>query len=620
MVSSATRPTLEDTAAAAESPKMFQLYIRGDWAWVTGMIDRIKAAGYQGFCLTVDSALYSRRERPMSSRWSVDHTRAPQHREWQAKVTWDDVVRRRDYAGLPFLLKGIMAPDDAALAVQHGVDAVWVSNHGGRQLDHGEGTLDVLPEIMDVVGDAAEVVVDGGILRGTDVIKALALGARAVAIGKLQGWGLADGGQEGVVRVLDILDEELRVSMGLLGVTAVDQLNPSSLRPAHPITPPHEMRAWVHLPGTRLVEAQAAWPSRRHGRRLPSACPLVGSMPRRLVPCVSRRSQGTAPACRLGGVISCARPLPRRGEGPGLLPWFPHLRPCGTLPWRLKAIRSGATPMIIDTHTHVVSSDQVTHPLDPGARGWSTEVSNDVEDLIAAMDRAGVACATLVQPNATYGLDNASPCDSATQYAPRTVAVGILDPAALDAADQLSPWVNERGMQGVRLQSRAEADDPRGDALWQRATSLGVPIAIGGGQPEQVDRMRHMGARHPTVRFAPDHCAGWSGAADKAAMTSALERLAQLPNAYMRLSSTSLGPYADLTPPEQVLFRRVIEAFTPRRVMWGSNFPSSRAGGYLGQVQLGQTALAWLSDDDHRWIMGETAHTLWPMLQGPARG
>jgi isopentenyl diphosphate isomerase/L-lactate dehydrogenase-like FMN-dependent dehydrogenase len=103
----------------------------------------------------------------------------------------------RDYAGLPFVLKGIMSPEDAALAMQHGVDAVWVSNHGGRQLDHGEGTLDVLPEIIDVVGDAAEVVVDSGIRRGTDVIKALALGARVVAIGKLQGWGLAAGGQDG---------------------------------------------------------------------------------------------------------------------------------------------------------------------------------------------------------------------------------------------------------------------------------------------------------------------------------------------------------------------------------------------------------------------------------------
>ncbi len=125
--------------------------------------------------------------------------------------------------------------------------------------------------------------------------------------------------------------------------------------------------------------------------------------------------------------------------------------------------------MIIDTHTHVVSSDKVKHPLDPGARGWSTKVSNDVEDLITEMDRAGVECATLVQPNASYGLDNSYQCDSAKQYAPRTVAVGILDPAAPDAADKLSYWVNEHGMNGVRLQSQAEPDDSRCDTLWDRA-------------------------------------------------------------------------------------------------------------------------------------------------------
>ena len=276
--------------------------------------------------------------------------------------------------------------------------------------------------------------------------------------------------------------------------------------------------------------------------------------------------------------------------------------------------------MIIDTHTHVVSSDKVKHPLDPGARGWSTEVSNDVEDLISEMDRAGVECATLVQPAGTYGLDNIYQGDSAKQYAPRTVAVGILDPAAPDAADKLSYWVNEHGMKGVRLQSQAEADDPRCDTLWERAEALGVPISIGGGgQPEKVDRMRNVAARHPNVIFAPDHFAGWSGSPDKAAMTAALEDLAKLTNAYLRISSTSLGPYADLIPAENELFRRVIDAFTPQRMMWGSNFPSSRDGGYIGQVQLGLAALSWLSDDDRDWIMGETAHKLWPMLQPSAR-
>ena len=275
--------------------------------------------------------------------------------------------------------------------------------------------------------------------------------------------------------------------------------------------------------------------------------------------------------------------------------------------------------MIIDTHTHVVSSDKVRHPLDPGARGWSVEVTNDVEDLISEMDQAGVECATLVQPNGTYGLDNIYQCDSAQQYAPRTVSVGILDPAAADAADKLSYWVNEHGMKGVRLQSDAEPDDPRCDLLWQRAESLGIPISIGGGgQPEKVDRMRNVGARHPNVIFAPDHFAGWSGAADKAAMTTALEAMAELPNAFLRISSTSLIPYAVLTPSEQELFRRVIEAFTPQRVMWGSNFPGTRDGGYIGLVRLGQTALPWLSDEDRDWVMGGTAHKLWPMLQAPA--
>ncbi len=272
--------------------------------------------------------------------------------------------------------------------------------------------------------------------------------------------------------------------------------------------------------------------------------------------------------------------------------------------------------MIIDTHTHVVSSDKTKHPLDPGARGWSTEVSNDVEDLIAEMDKAGVECATLVQPNATYGLDNIYQCDSAKLYAPRTVSVGILDPAASNAAAKLSYWVNEHGMLGVRLQSQAEPDDPSCDAIWQCAEELGVPISIGGGgQPDKVNRMRNMASRHPNVMFAPDHFAGWSGSDDKPTMTAALEEMAKLPNAHLRVSSTSLGPYIDLNDAEKELFQQVINAFTPQRIMWGSNFPSSREGGYAGQLQIAATALDWLSEDDRGWIMGGSAHKLWPMLK-----
>jgi len=272
--------------------------------------------------------------------------------------------------------------------------------------------------------------------------------------------------------------------------------------------------------------------------------------------------------------------------------------------------------MIIDTHTHVVNSDRVKHPLDPNARGWSLEFSNNVEDLIVEMDNAGVACATLVQPATTYGVDNSYQCDSANLFSPRTVAVGILDPAAPDAADKLSYWVKERGMHGVRLLSESEPDDSVCDSLWARAEQLGIPISIaGGGNPQKVDRMRTMAARHPNVIVAPDHFAGWNGAEDKAAMTTALEELAKLPNAYLRISSTSLGPYIELGVAEKDLFNRVIDAFTPKRVMWGSNFPGTRDGGYIGLVQLAKTALSWLSEDDRNWIMGQTAAKLWPMLK-----
>jgi len=252
VLSSATLPTLEETAAASASPKIFQLYIRGDWDWTKDMIDRVKNAGYQGLCICVDSAIYSRRERPMISRWSIDSTRNPQNREWQASVTWESIDRMKEYAGLPFMLKGIATAEDAALAVEHGVDVIWVSNHGGRQLDHGLGTMDMLPEIAEVVGDKAEIVLDGGVLRGSDVLKAVALGAKAVAIGKLQGWGLAADGKDGVVRALEILEEEIRVGMGLMGVTSMAQLTPAHVCPAEAVTLPHEMSAWVNMPGDRL--------------------------------------------------------------------------------------------------------------------------------------------------------------------------------------------------------------------------------------------------------------------------------------------------------------------------------------------------------------------------------
>jgi glycolate oxidase len=133
------------------------------------------------------------------------------------------------------------------------VSAVYISNHGGRQLDHGRGTIEMLPEIAAAVAGKAEIVMDGGVTRGSDVLKALALGAKAVAIGKLQGWGLGAAGQEGLVRVLELLESEILTSMGLLGVSRIDQLKPEHLCKTQPIGPSHEMSAFPHMPGGRLV-------------------------------------------------------------------------------------------------------------------------------------------------------------------------------------------------------------------------------------------------------------------------------------------------------------------------------------------------------------------------------
>ncbi|MBI4289654.1 MAG: alpha-hydroxy-acid oxidizing protein, partial [Chloroflexi bacterium] len=224
----------------------------GDWPWVEDVIARVKRAGYSALCLTVDNALYSRRERPMLHR-TAPAGLGPRNPSYGASVTWETMDRIKDLAGLPFMLKGVATAEDAALAVEHGVDVVWVSNHGGRQLDHGLGALDTLPEIVEAVAGKAAVVLDGGIQRGSDVVKALALGARAVAIGKLQGWGLAAAGQAGLVRVLEILEDEMISALGLLGVTSIAQLTPAYVRKAEPVTTPHEMSAWTNMPEGRIV-------------------------------------------------------------------------------------------------------------------------------------------------------------------------------------------------------------------------------------------------------------------------------------------------------------------------------------------------------------------------------
>jgi isopentenyl diphosphate isomerase/L-lactate dehydrogenase-like FMN-dependent dehydrogenase len=251
-VSSVTQPSLEEIAAAGGNPKIFQLYVQGDLKWIEILLDRVKKAGYAALCLTVDTAHYGHRERQMMDRWLPPSRRGSGY-EYRAALTWETLHAIKEMAGLPFILKGVATAEDAAIAIEHGVNTIYVSNHGGRQLDHGRATIDMLPEIVRAVGGRAQIILDGGIVRGSDVLKAIALGATAVAIGKLQGWGLAAAGQQGLVRVLELLESEIITSMGLLGVTRIDQLTAAYLCPVQPVGPTHEMSAFVHMPGGQLL-------------------------------------------------------------------------------------------------------------------------------------------------------------------------------------------------------------------------------------------------------------------------------------------------------------------------------------------------------------------------------
>ncbi len=248
MLSSVCKPGLEETAAAADTLRIFQLYVRGDDAWVDDHVRRARAHGYAAFCLTVDVAMYSRRERDIAGRFVKPwRAGADASRHYQAALSWDQVKRYKDRHDLPLIVKGIATAEDAEIAVQHGVEVIYVSNHGGRQLDHGLGAIAILPEVVAAVGGRAQVWVDGGFMRGTDVVKALALGAQAVGLGRLPCFGLAAAGVPGLERVLEILEEEIQTCLGLLGATSLAGLGPAHLAAAAPVGPPGTLSAFPLL-------------------------------------------------------------------------------------------------------------------------------------------------------------------------------------------------------------------------------------------------------------------------------------------------------------------------------------------------------------------------------------
>ena len=238
--------TVEAVAAAATQPLWFQLYVNRDRAIAKDLIQRVERAGYQALCVTVDQPVIYARDRvsrhadalralplpniPNPLPGGVTQTSASRSRS----LTWKDLDWFRSVTKLPVVLKGVMHPDDAEQAVQAGADAIIVSNHGGRALDGVAATIDALPRVADRVARRMPVLMDGGIRRGGDVLKALARGANAVLIGRPYLYGLAVNGSEGVQHIVEILRRELETAMALTGRTTIAQIDRTVLWPDKP--------------------------------------------------------------------------------------------------------------------------------------------------------------------------------------------------------------------------------------------------------------------------------------------------------------------------------------------------------------------------------------------------
>src|SRR3982075_2729590 len=248
MMSSVTEPGMEKTAEAApDALKMYQLYVRGDDAFVEDRVRRAIASGYAAFCLTVDTAHYSRRERDIAKRYVRASRVRATGGDFQKGLEWRTVKLIKDKFKIPLIIKGIATAEDAAIALDHGVDWIYVSNHGGRQLDHGRGAMHILPEIVSAVAGRAKIMVDGSFCRGTDIVRAIAMGADLVGIGRLQCWALAAKGEAGVLRMLERLEDEVVRCLGLLGVTKFAELDKSYLHAAPPTNLPHVFSAFPLL-------------------------------------------------------------------------------------------------------------------------------------------------------------------------------------------------------------------------------------------------------------------------------------------------------------------------------------------------------------------------------------
>lgn len=240
IASSFSNRSLEEIAAVATKPLWFQLYSYRDLQSTGKVVQRAEAAGYKAIVLTADLPRLSNRERDIRSKFVLpSHLFIANYKDVEKDddyipiptyLTWDAIEWLRSLTTLPIVVKGLLTAEDALVALERGVDAIVVSNHGGRQLDGAIPSIEALPEIIEAVNGRCEVYVDGGIRRGTDILKALALGARAVFVGRPAIWGLAVNGADGVHHILEILRSELELAMALSGCSSLERITRSLVR------------------------------------------------------------------------------------------------------------------------------------------------------------------------------------------------------------------------------------------------------------------------------------------------------------------------------------------------------------------------------------------------------
>jgi 4-hydroxymandelate oxidase len=253
VLSTLSTKSLEEVATVSHGLQWFQLYIHKDRGLTRALVERAEAAGYKAICLTVDAPVLGKRERDQRNEFTLPAGLHPANltqmtgldiplekgesglltyfaQQINPGVTWQDLEWLQSISPLPLVLKGILRGDDAVRAVEYGARAIVVSNHGGRQLDGAIASLDALPEIFAAVDGQAQILLDGGIRRGTDVLKALALGADAVLIGRPILWGLALGGAAGVSQVISLLKAELTTAIALSGCATLQDIDSSLVK------------------------------------------------------------------------------------------------------------------------------------------------------------------------------------------------------------------------------------------------------------------------------------------------------------------------------------------------------------------------------------------------------